>query len=148
MKALLISILVTFSISVSAQSEVTSFRGWDWGISFSDVSNQLAPAKTKTTRGMKPFQKINEELVYEGIEVDNILYLFKNDKFVAGSVAMHNDNINKIVEIFTEKYGEPKKTDAFILVNYEWHIPTADIGIAHISSATGGIGVSIQIMGK
>lgn len=148
MKVLLLSVLIIMSSSVIAQEELTSFRGWDWGISFDEVSSELTPAKTRTTMGMKPFNKVNEELTYEGIEVDNIIYLFKKQKFVAATVAMHNDNLENIVKIFTTKYGEPKVVDAFVLTNYEWHISTADIAIAHISSASNGIGVSVQIKGK
>ena len=148
MKALIVSILIAMSFSVFAQEEVKSFQGWNWGIAFDEVSSQLTPADTRTTKGMKPFNRIGEEKIYEGLEVDNIYYLFKKDKFVAATVAMHNDNLDKIVAIFTKKYGEPKVVDAFVLTNYEWHIPTADIAIAHIPAASNGIGVSVQIMGK
>ena len=148
MKAFLLSLLMVIGITVVAQEQINSFRGWDWGISFEEVSDQLVAAKTKTTMGMKPFNKVNEELKYEGLEVDNIIYLFKKKKFVAATVALHNDNLDNIVEIFTAKYGEPKVTNAFVLTNYEWHISSADIAIAHIPSASKGIGVSVQIKGK
>lgn len=148
MKVFLFGLLIALSFSLVAQDEITSFRGWDWGISFDEVSDQLKPAKTKTTMGMKPFTKVGEELMYEGIGVDNILYLFKRNTFVAATVAMHNDNVESIVKIFTAKYGEPKVVDAFVLTNYEWHIPTADIAITHLPSASGGIGTSVQIKGK
>jgi hypothetical protein len=87
-------------------------------------------------------------LSFEGIEVDNIIYLFKRNSFVAATVAMHNDNLENIVALFTSKYGEPTVTDAFVLTNYEWHISTVDIAITHLPSAARGIGTSVQIKGK
>ena len=148
MKALLFSILIAFSVTAFAQEEVKSFRGWEWGKAFSEVSDQLEPVKTRTTRGFKPYGKINEELVFEGIKVDNIIYLFKKEKFVAATVAMHNDNLDKIVKIFEGKYGKAKYTDAFILKNYEWHIPTATVVVTMTPSASNGIGCLVQIEGK
>lgn len=148
MKTFLFCILIAIGVNAFAQEEVKSFRGWEWGLAFNEVSDQLEPVKTRTTRGFKPYGKINEELIFEDIEVDNIIYLFKKEKFVAATVAMHNDNLNKIVEVFEEKYGKAKFTDAFILKNYEWHIPTATVVVTMTPSASNGIGCLVQIEGK
>ncbi|MDA3880811.1 MAG: hypothetical protein PF436_10520 [Prolixibacteraceae bacterium] len=148
MKTIYTLLALFMSMGLFAQEELTSFRGWEWGTSYNELESQLTPADTRTTLGMKPFHKIDEELNFEGIDVDNIIYLFKRNKFVAATVAMHNDHLDEIIKVFTEKYGEPKVVEAFVLTNHEWHIPTADIVITKIPSASNGIGVSVQIKGK
>lgn len=148
MKGILLIIVLSISSICLGQEKITSFRGLDWGLQYSEVKDQLEPVKTRTTKGLKPFKKIDEVLVFEGIEVENILYLFKKEKFVAATVAMHNDNLDSIISIFEKKYGEPKFTDAFILKNYEWHMPSAIIVVTITPSASDGIGLLVQINGK
>jgi len=148
MKSILALVFLALSLSVYSQEELKTFRGHAWGTSFQEMSSQLQPADTRTTMGMKAYSKNGEELVFEGLSADNILYLFKRNELVAGTIAMDNGNLDKLIEILTGKYGEPKKTDAVVLTNYEWKLSAAMLVVTHIPSASNNIGVSVQIKGK
>ncbi|MFC2120150.1 hypothetical protein ACFLTI_00990 [Bacteroidota bacterium] len=146
-KALLAFMLAVFSIGLFGQSDINGFRDWDWDIEFSTVSRDLTPSKNKLPR-FKAYDKKTENLSFEEITAHLITYGFKNGKFAAVNIGIFNKDLDHIVKVFTKNYGKPRKVDTPFLMNYEWHLKSADISISHFPSKKGEKNTSIGISKK
>lgn len=146
MKKYLVFLILISSSIVYSQEQITGFGGWEWGTPLVDVESQLTKSSNKLP-GFAAYDKINEELTFEGLDARLITYGFKKKVFRAVNIGLKNSDLDKIVEIFTEKYGEPKKTETPFLTNWEWHISSADMSITYLPSKKED-GVTIGIKGK
>jgi hypothetical protein len=144
-KYLPILLLLCFTLSFP-QEQIDGFRGWKWGTPLEYVESQLKKSSNKLP-GFVAYEKINENLTYEGLKARLITYGFKKKKFKAVNIGLKNADLDKIVAIYTKKYGEPKKTETPFFTNWEWHISTADISVAYFPSKKED-GVTIGIKGK
>ena len=134
MKFILSILISAFTLSLSAQEAVDGFRDWKWGISLSEVESKLKPSDNKMP-SMKSYElKEGEDLTLEGMELRMISYGFKKDKFEMASIGIYLKDVDALVKMYSEKYGEAKKTDVGFMVNYEWHPSGADISLVRISS--------------
>ncbi|MBN2521105.1 MAG: hypothetical protein JXB17_11400 [Bacteroidales bacterium] len=144
MKGIVLFVLMIISTLISAQEEIEGYGNWKWGTLYTDVQDELVPSTNKIP-GFKAYEKKNETLEFEGLKARLISYAFKNGEFVGINIGLFSEDLEKIVEIFTGKYGEPLKTETPFLTNYEWHINSADISITNLpSSGNEGLAVGIK----
>ena len=89
-----------------------------------------------------------EDLKFEGFTAELITYGFKKGKFKGVNVLIKDEKLDHLVQIWTEKYGEPKFTDDGFLKNYEWHMDNYLLTISHFPQKSGDanttIGISIK----
>lgn len=146
MKKYFVFLLLLFSTLIYSQEQLDGFRDWKWGTMLKDVESQLKKSSNKLP-GFAAYDKIDEDLKFEGLEVRLITYGFKKKVFRAVNIGVKTSDLDKIVEIFTKKYGEPKKTETSFLTNWEWHLNSADMSITYFPTAKED-GVTIGIKGK
>jgi len=118
------------------------FRDMEWGASLSDWENLLQKSKNKI-RPFKGYDRTGENLNWEGITAKSITYGFRRGKFGGLNIGFADKDVAAVLDAFSEKFGKPKKTNLFIMTNYEWH--TDDLDISLISSKKGA---SINIKPK
>ncbi len=129
-----------------SQKQIDGFRGWKWDTPLEDIESQLKKSSNKLPR-YAAYDKIDEDLTFEGLQARLITYGFKKKKLKVVNIGLKNTDLDKIVKIFTKKYGKPKKTETPFFTNWEWHISTADMSISYFPSKKED-GVTIGIKGK
>ena len=129
-KSILIMLVLFLSSGLFAQNDIDGFRGLKWGTPFSDLSEKLVPSKNKTP-GFKGYDMKDENFSFEGITAHTITYVFKKNLLYGVNIGVFNKDLDKLVAVFTGKYGDPKVTDTPFLVNYEWHLEKTDIAITN-----------------
>jgi len=148
MKKTIFIILFFISFSgIQAQSDAEGFRNWKWGLKYTEVSDRLKPSKNRLPR-LKAFDKKSENFNFEGIKVHTISYGFRDELFAGVNIGIYNKDLDHILAVFKKKYGEPRKIDTPILVNYEWHLKSGDISISYFPSKKGSKNTSIGISKK
>lgn len=146
MKKYFTILLLLCSTIIYSQEQIEGFGGWKWGTPLADIESQLKKSSNKLP-GYASYDKIDDDLNFEGLQARLITYGFKKKALKVVNIGINNADLDKIVEIFTSKYGEPKKTETPFLTNWEWHINSADISIAYLPSKKEN-GVTIGIKGK
>ncbi|MDZ7740413.1 MAG: hypothetical protein U5Q03_01285 [Bacteroidota bacterium] len=142
MKKIFFVILLLTSLGLYAQS-IDGFRDWKWGTPFSALEQELVKSKNKIP-GFKTFDRIGDMLEFEGCKARLITYGFKKDEFRAVNIGLYPDDIDKIIKVITEKYGEPKVTDLDSVENRVWHLKSAEISIAYAKSEKDGLTIGIK----
>ncbi len=146
MKGIVFIFLMFTCTLISAQEEIEGYGDWKWGTLYTDVQDELVVSSNKLP-GFKAYDKKNETLEFEGLKARLITYGFKKGEFWVVNIGLYSEDMGEIVEIFTNKYGEPLKTETPFLTNYEWHINSADFSISYFPSK-GNEGLTIGIKGK
>jgi hypothetical protein len=111
------------------------FRDIQWGAALSSLEGRLVKSKNKIPP-FKGYEMPNENLSWEGITANSITYGFKNGKFGGLNIGFAKKDFETVLKAFTGKFGSPKKTELFIMTNYEWH--TGELDISLISTSKGG----------
>lgn len=127
----------------------TLYDGFDcelWGTPLDEMQGELVKSKNNTPK-LDPYDKVNGKTDYEGIKTATITYCFKNGLFQGVNMALYNKDINKIVKLWTDDFGEPKVVDgAGFFTNYEWHLEGLLLTITYIPKKEDGIGVALGIL--
>jgi len=142
----MVLILLFVSSYSFAQDPITGFRDWDFGLALETVEGDLVKAKNMMPGG-KAFTLPDDDLNFEGKEVLEITYVFKKKKFNGVNILLEVKDLDYWIELYTEKYGEPKKVDMSFFINYDWETPTARLSFTHMPSK-GDDGLSMSIMAK
>ena len=79
----------------------------------------------------------------EGVTATSITYGFRKGKFGGLNIGFTKKDSTAVIDAFTTKFGNPKKTDLFVVTNYEWHTGSLDISLV-VSSK----GASVNIKPK
>ncbi|MBN2235932.1 MAG: hypothetical protein JW729_00140 [Bacteroidales bacterium] len=123
---------------------VQGFRGLNWGTLKSDFPFDLVKSKNKIP-GHAAFDRVDEDFSFEGIKAHTITYAFDDDVFFAVNIGINKKDLDKVVEKFTAKYGEPKVKDSPIVINYEWFLEKSMISITYLPMLDSDKSVSIGI---
>jgi len=139
----IVSVLALCSMTaISQAAEPDGFRGINWGTPLSELGDKMV----KSENSVPPYDGYDmktEDFNYLGVTARLITYGFKKGKFMAVNIGIYKKDLEKIVSVYTKQYGEPKKVDAFIFKNYEWHLKNVDIGITSFpGEANTTIGIS------
>ncbi|MCH8904380.1 MAG: hypothetical protein IIA45_10750 [Bacteroidetes bacterium] len=140
-----IALLIIFALSTGllySQTDLTGFRGIEWGTPFEEISEKLTPSKNKTP-GVKGYDMKDNDYNFEGVVAHTMTYGFKKDKFHGVNIGVYNKDLETVVASLTEKYGEPKVTKTPILDNYEWHLPSTSITLTYFMMTKSEEGVTI-----
>ena len=133
--AVFILIVPGAAVADDAMDYRAGFRDMKWGTELSSLGGKLVKSKNAIPP-FKAYEMPGENLAWEGIKATSITYGFSNGKFGGLNIGFAKDDFNTVLKSLTGKFGNPKKTDLFIMKNYEWH--TADVDISLIDSANGG----------
>lgn len=146
-KLLFILLLFVPFTGLIAQADVDGFRNWKWGLEYSEVAKRLTPSKNRLPR-FTAYDKLSENYHFEGIKAHLINYGFRDDIFSGVNIGIFNKDLDHIVKVFTKKYGEPKKIDTPVVINYEWHLKSGNISITYLPFKKGNKNTSIGISKK
>lgn len=135
--------LITSSI-IFAQADIDGFRDYKWDTPFSKMSEGMKATSSKTP-GFKGYEKDGDNLTYNGFKAKSIIYLFKKDLFIGVTIALSNDDYDKVVKYYTNKYGESKYTEMPFLKNHEWHSDKSMVTIAFLPTNKDDHSVALSI---
>lgn len=104
-----------------AFSQVNSrgFRGWEWGIEYEAVSEQLERSGFKIP-GSRAFTRKGDCSTFEGIETNEVLYLFKKEKFAGVLIHIQSNDFGRIAEILSQEYGIAKQISSGKATKFFW----------------------------
>ena len=139
---LFLSFLLLLGFCFAEEKAEGDFRDLTWGTPFSELQDQLVKSSNKMPR-FKSYELKNDVLEYEGIAVHLISYGFRKGKLEAVSVGLYNKDVEAVVAVLTEKYGEPKKVETPLLMNWEWHPERSDIAVSYFPTKKGDKGAAI-----
>ena len=144
MKKIITIIFLFASIGLFAQNYESGFKDLIWGTALEEVQNQFTASSNKIPP-FKGYDKVNDDLSFEGITAHSITYGFKKGMLGGINVVINNTDLENIVSVFSERYGDPKKTDTPFLVNYEWHMEKFRIAMTYLPTKPGDANVTIGI---
>ncbi|MCK5169054.1 MAG: hypothetical protein KAQ75_04170 [Bacteroidales bacterium] len=144
MKKLATIIFLFASIGIFAQNYETGFKDLAWDTALEDVQDQFTASNNKIPP-FKGYDKVNDDLSFEGITAQTITYGFKKGKLGGVNVVIKNSELEQLVSVITERYGDPKKTDTPFLVNYEWHMEKFRFTITYLPTKPGDANVTMGI---
>jgi len=91
--------------SLAFQNEPDSFRGNKWG-SRLETFGELE----KLDDEYPIYKKVDEELTMGGVQVESIVYFFKNDQFNMAQVVFNSEkNFKKLRKVLESRYGKGVK---------------------------------------
>ncbi len=130
MKTILILLFASFSSLVLAQTDVDGFRQYKLGTPFEEMSEGMVKSSSLNP-GYQGYEKLGDDMMFEGIEAHTIIYMFKKKKLHVVSIGIHNDDVEKAAAALTAKYGDPSFTENAFIKNYEWEFPSSKIVLSH-----------------
>lgn len=124
----MLNLLLAFTILLSSYtvSGQFQFRDLKWGTSFEFMKPKLVPSKNKLL-GHKAYDRINEDMAFEGIEAHSITYGFKKKELRIVSIGIFGADYKKVLNILEQKYGKARITETAAFINFEWHPGDTDI---------------------
>jgi len=147
MKNIFIIFIISISTSLFAQDYSVGFKNINWGTALEEMSDQFTKSENKIPP-LKGYDRINEDLKFEDFTAELITYGFKSDKLKGVNILIKDEHLDHLIQTWTERYGDPKITDAGFLKNYEWHMDTFLIAVTHFTKKEGNANTTIGISQK
>lgn len=147
MKTILLLTFAVFSFGLFAQDYSKGFKDMDWGTKLSEVSDQFTKSDNKIPP-LKGYDKNDEDLSFEGFMAELITYGFKKEALKGVNIVIKDEKLDELVQLWTERYGDPKVTEAGFLKNFEWHKDKFRLTISHFPNKAGDANTTIGIAAK
>ena len=121
MRVLLISLMLAFAGSASAE-EMNGFRGFAWGVDESamrEADPKLVEGMMGVMPGVKAFKRSDEDLMFGGVKVEAILYIFYKGKFSSVIIDYRGfDGYEKLLAHCKKLFGQATGTAVLRLEQY------------------------------
>lgn len=147
MKSIFILVLTFISLHVISQDYSKAFKNWAWGTILEENSEKFTKSENNVPP-LKAYDYVDEDFSFEGITAEMITYGFKRSELKGVNILIKDEYLNQLVQKWTEKYGDPKFTDAGFLKNYEWNKDDFRLTISHFPEKEGDANTTIGIMKK
>ncbi|ABK18157.1 hypothetical protein Sfum_2477 [Syntrophobacter fumaroxidans MPOB] len=103
--ALGLALVAVYMLTLAAPSEPVDFRGVRWGSGIGDASGLTPLAEDGN---LKSYEKKNEVLKLEDVNLDKVIYAFYKDRFYQGIAYFRSEaDLPKLKQILTRLYGDP-----------------------------------------
>lgn len=135
-----------FLLLAQTETDIDGFRGLKWDTPKSEFQFELVKSKNKTP-GYQGFDRVDEDLTFEGVKAHVITYVFDGETFVGINIGIEKQDLESVLNAFKIKYGEPIVKDTPFLINYEYYLEKTMISITFFPMMEGTKTVSIG-MGK
>ena len=147
MKTILVLLLVFLTVGVYSQDYSVGYKDIAWATLLEDMPDQFTPSDNKIPP-LKGYDRVGEDFSFEDFTAELVTYGFKKGKFKGVNILIKNDKLEHLVQLWTERYGDPKFTDAGFLKNYEWHMDTFRLTISNFPQKSGDANTTIGISMK
>jgi hypothetical protein len=99
---------LVFAVSAAAE-DTNGFRGFPWGSDVKAIRShypKLVEGHMGVMTGVEAFQRTDEDLIYGGIKVEGIIYIFYKGKFTSVSIDFRGfDNYEKLLAYCKKQFG-------------------------------------------